>query len=54
MQDLLTSILDIMGLDVGSVSDSDSLATMGIDSMQLVEVSEGIWDQLLRTEGTRS
>lgn len=34
----MTTILDIMGLSVDSVSDSDSLSAMGIDSMQLVEV----------------
>lgn len=39
LQDLVTAILDIMGLSAGSVNDSDSLAGMGIDSMQLVEVS---------------
>ena len=37
LQDLVTAILDIMGLSAGSVNDSDSLAGMGIDSMQLVE-----------------
>ena len=38
LQDLVTAILDIMGLSPGNVNDSDSLAGMGIDSMQLVEV----------------
>ena len=38
-QDLVTAILDIMGLSADAVSDNDSLAAMGIDSMQLVEVS---------------
>ena len=35
----MTAILDIMGLSADAVSDNDSLAAMGIDSMQLVEVS---------------
>ena len=34
----MTSILDIMGLQPGDVNDSDTLVSMGIDSMQLVEV----------------
>lgn len=34
----MTAILDIMGLSPDSVSDSDTLAAMGVDSMQLVEV----------------
>ena len=34
----MTAILDIMGLKPSDVSDSDTLASMGIDSMQLVEV----------------
>ena len=37
----MTAILDIMGLSADAVSDNDSLAAMGIDSMQLVEVSLG-------------
>ena len=39
LQDLMSSILDIMGLKAGEVNDSDTLMSMGIDSMQLVEVS---------------
>jgi hypothetical protein len=39
LQDLLSAILDIMGLTPNDVSDGDSLASMGIDSMQLVEVA---------------
>lgn len=39
----MTAILDIMGLTPESVSDSDSLAAMGIDSMQLVEVRLSIF-----------
>lgn len=38
VQDLVTSILDIMGLQPGDVNDNDTLVSMGIDSMQLVEV----------------
>jgi len=40
LQDLMTAILDIMGLKPSDVSDSDTLASMGIDSMQLVEVGD--------------
>ena len=38
-QDLVTAILDIMGLSADAVSDNDSLASIGIDSLQLVEVT---------------
>lgn len=39
MQDLLGSILTVMGLTAGNVSNTDTLARLGIDSMQMVEVS---------------
>lgn len=39
VQDLVTAILDIMGLSADAVSDNDSLASIGIDSLQLVEVT---------------
>lgn len=39
MQNLLASILTVMGLSEGSVTATDSLSRLGIDSMQVVEVS---------------
>lgn len=38
-KDLLGSILTVMGLSANSVSNSDTLSRLGIDSMQMVEVS---------------
>ena len=38
VQDLLEAVLALMGLKPESVSDGDSLALLGIDSMQLMEV----------------
>ena len=46
-KDLVTAILDIMGLSVDAVSDNDNLAAMGIDSMQLVEVGHLLQDGLI-------
>ena len=37
-QNVLASILSVMGLTVAEVNDSDTLSRLGIDSMQLVEV----------------
>ena len=38
-KDLLQAILGVMGLSAAEVNDSDTLSRLGIDSMQLVEVS---------------
>ena len=38
LQNVLASILSVMGLTVAEVNDSDTLSRLGIDSMQLVEV----------------
>ena len=38
VQDLLGSILSVMGLNPNTVSASDTLSRLGIDSMQMVEV----------------
>ena len=38
-KDLLGSILTVMGLTASSVTNSDTLSRLGIDSMQMVEVS---------------
>ncbi|KAK9803549.1 hypothetical protein WJX73_007935 [Symbiochloris irregularis] len=38
IQDLLGSILTVMGLSASAVADSDTLSRLGIDSMQMVEV----------------
>ena len=35
---LLESVLGVLGLQAGSVSDTDTLPSLGMDSMQLVEV----------------
>ena len=37
-QDLVTAVLALMGLKADAVSDEESLANLGIDSMQLTEV----------------
>ncbi len=39
MQDLVDAVLGLMGLKGDAVSDGDSLANLGIDSMQLMEVT---------------
>ena len=36
---LLESVLGVLGMQAGSVSDTDTLPSLGMDSMQLVEVS---------------
>ena len=35
---LLESVLGVLGMQAGSVSDTDTLPSLGMDSMQLVEV----------------
>ena len=39
LQNVLATILTVMGLNASEVNDSESLSRLGIDSMQLVEVS---------------
>ena len=39
VQNILQTILTVMGLTLNEVSDADTLSRLGIDSMQLVEVS---------------
>ena len=39
VQDLLSSILTVMGLSASAVTNADTLSRLGIDSMQMVEVS---------------
>ena len=39
VQDLVEAVLGLMGLKGDAVSDGDSLANLGIDSMQLMEVA---------------
>lgn len=36
---LLESVLGVLGLQAGGVTDTDTLPSLGMDSMQLVEVS---------------
>lgn len=38
MQDLISSILSILGVKEGDVGEDDDLTQLGIDSMQVVEV----------------
>lgn len=39
-KNVLAAILGVMGLSAAEVNDSDTLARLGIDSMQLVEVTQ--------------
>ena len=39
MQGLLEAVLGVMGVRESDVTDTDTLSNLGIDSMQLVEVS---------------
>jgi hypothetical protein len=39
VQNVLQAILQVMGLTVAEVNDADTLSRLGIDSMQLVEVT---------------
>ncbi|EIE22203.1 ketoacyl-synt-domain-containing protein [Coccomyxa subellipsoidea C-169] len=46
--DLVEAVLSLMGLKAGTVSENDSLAALGIDSMQLVEVRAVVQKKLCR------
>jgi Phosphopantetheine attachment site len=37
--ELLPAVLEIVGVPVGSVKDTDTLASLGMDSLQLSEVN---------------
>lgn len=38
LQGLVASVLELMGLKEGEVGENDSLADLGLDSLQLVEI----------------